>query len=150
MYLILLKYLQEVTGFQSLSNQFKPDEYFQRYPKVRGAYDADYRNFTLSGQQTDALNNIMMFAKARQIPLVFVNLPLTQIYLDETRAAKEKQFRNYLERFARSRSFTVHDLSQRWLHQHAYFTDPSHLNRDGAAAVANQLGKRLTLPSAQY
>jgi len=90
-----------------------------------------------------------MFAKARQIPIVFVNLPLTQIYLDETRSANEQQFRTYLQQFARSQPLTVHDLSQRWLYQNAYFTDPSHLNRHGAAAVANQLGKRLTPPAAQ-
>ncbi len=141
--------LQEMTGFQPLSNQFKPDEYFQRYPKVRGAYDGDYRDFTLNGKQTQALNNVVMFANARQIPIVFVNLPLTQIYLDETRAANEQQFRTYLQQFARSQPLTVHDLSQRWLYQNAYFTDPSHLNRHGAAAVATQLGKRLTPPSAQ-
>lgn len=141
--------VQEMTGFQPLSNQFKPDEYFQRYPKVRGAYDADYRDFTLNGKQTQALNNVIMFAKARQISIVFVNLPLTQIYLDETRTANEQQFRTYLQQFARSQPLTVHDLSQQWLYQNAYFTDPSHLNRHGAAAVATQIGKRLTLPSAQ-
>ena len=141
--------VQEMTGFQPLSNQFKPDEYFQRYPKVRGTYDGDYRDFTLNGKQTQAFNNVVMFAKARQIPIVFVNLPLTQIYLDETRSANEQQFRTYLQQFARSQPLTVHDLSQRWLYQNAYFTDPSHLNRHGAAAVANQLGKRLTPPAAQ-
>ena len=141
--------VQETTGFQPLSNQFKPDEYFQRYPKVRGAYDGDYRDFTLNGKQTQAFNNVVMFAKARQIPIVFVNLPLTQIYLDETRLANEQQFRTYLQQFARSQSLTVHDFSQRWLYQNAYFTDPSHLNRHGAAAVATQLGKRLIPPSAQ-
>ncbi|MBW4581139.1 MAG: hypothetical protein KME42_16350 [Tildeniella nuda ZEHNDER 1965/U140] len=138
--------LQDTTGFQSVSDQFKPNQYFQRYPQVRGKYDADYRDFTLEGKQTEAFANVVKFAKTRQIPVVFVNLPLTQIYLDETRTVNETQFRVYLQRFARSHALSVHDLSQRWLNQNDYFTDPSHLNRFGAAAVATELGKALVLP----
>jgi penicillin V acylase-like amidase (Ntn superfamily) len=138
--------LQETTGFQPLADQFNPESYFQRYPKVQGEYDADYRDFSLNGKQTEAFKHIMAFTKARQIPVVFVNLPLTQIYLDETRTVSEKQFRRYLQQFARSNGLSVYDLSQRWLNRNAYFTDPSHLNRYGAAAVAVELGRLLALP----
>ncbi len=138
--------LQELTGFQSLSDQFKPEAYFQHHPKVQGKYDADYRDFSLNGKQTEAFKHIMAFTKARQIPVVFVNLPLTQIYLDETRTVREKQFRLYLQRFTRSHELSVYDLSQRWSNRNAYFTDPSHLNRYGAAAVAVELGRLLAMP----
>lgn len=138
--------LQETTGFQSLSDQFKPEAYFQHHPTVQGAYDADYRDFSLNGKQTEAFNHIMEFTKARQIPVVFVNLPLTQIYLDETRTVRETQFRLYLQRFTRLHALSVYDFSQRWLRQTAYFTDPSHLNRYGAAAVAAALGRLLVVP----
>ncbi|MBC7970344.1 MAG: hypothetical protein H7Z11_09490, partial [Verrucomicrobia bacterium] len=57
-----------------------------------------------------------------------------------------QQFRTYLQRFARSHGLNVHDLSQRWLNQTLYFTDPSHLNRYGAAAVAAEIGRSLVLP----
>jgi hypothetical protein len=138
--------LQEAMGFQTASEQFKPKQYFQRYPQIQGKYDADYREFTLDGSQTEALTNVVKLAKTYQIPLIFVNLPLTHIYLDETRAVNEKQFHTYLQRFARLHGLTVYDLSQRWLNQTDYFTDPSHLNRYGAAAVAAELGKALVIP----
>ncbi|PSB26794.1 hypothetical protein [Stenomitos frigidus] len=137
---------QEAVGFQAASEQFNPKQYFQRYPQVQGQYDADYRNFTLDGKQTEAFANVVKFAKTHQIPLVFVNLPLTQTYLDEMRTVNEQQFRAYLQRFARSQALSVYDFSQRWPHQNDYFTDPSHLNRYGAAAVATELGKSLLVP----
>ena len=137
--------LQEAMGFQSASDQFKPTQYFQRYPQVQGKYDADYRDFTLDGKQAEAFTSVVTLAKTYQIPLVFVNLPLTQIYLDETRMGNEKQFHAYLERFARSHPLRVYDLGQRWPTQTDYFTDPSHLNRYGAAAVAAELGKSLVI-----
>jgi hypothetical protein len=145
---LALAQLQEATGFQSASDQFKPSEYFQRHPKVQGKDDADYRDFTLDGKQTEALTNVVTLAKRHQIPVVFVNLPLTQIYLDDTRASNEQSFRLYLQRLARSQALSVYDLSQRWLSQNDYFTDPSHLNRHGGAAVATELGKVLLLPQA--
>lgn len=138
--------LQETTGFQPMSDQFQPARYFRHYPRVQGKYDADYRDFNLEGQQTAAFTNIIRLAQIHQIPVVFVNLPLTQGYLDATRAASERQFRAYLQRFARSHTLRVYDLSQRWLTQTTYFTDPSHLNRYGAAAVAAELGRSLILP----
>jgi hypothetical protein len=141
--------LQEAMGFQTASEQFNPKQYFQRYPQIQGKYDADYREFTLDGSQTEALINVVKLAKTYQIPLIFVNLPLTQIYLDETRTVNEKQFHTYLQRFARSHGLTVYDLSQRWPNQTDYFTDPSHLNRYGAAAVAAELGKSLVIPERQ-
>ena len=145
---LALAKLQEAAGFQVASEQFKPDQYFQRYPQIQGKYDADYRDFTLDGKQTEAFTSVIKLAKTYQIPVVFVNLPLTQTYLDETRTADEKQFRAYLQRVARSQAVSVCDLSQRWLNQNDYFTDPSHLNRYGAAAVATELGKALHLPDA--
>ncbi|XGV98662.1 MAG: D-alanyl-lipoteichoic acid biosynthesis protein DltD [Leptolyngbya sp. BL-A-14] len=142
--------LQDETGFQPFLEQFKPERYFQHYSKVEGKYDADYRDFNLDGKQTQAFNNVMQLAQKHQIPVVFVNLPVTQVYLDEARMASEQQFRAYLQRFARSHALRVYDLSQRWPNQNAYFTDPSHLNRYGAAAVATELGRSLVLPQAWF
>ncbi|MBW4693584.1 MAG: D-alanyl-lipoteichoic acid biosynthesis protein DltD [Lyngbya sp. HA4199-MV5] len=138
--------IQEATGFQPLSDQFNPESYFQRYPRIQGKYDADYRDFNLNGKQTVAFKNVMQLAQAHQIPVIFVNLPLTQIYLDSTRTLREQQFRTYLQQVTRSHGLRVYDLSQRWLNQKLYFTDPSHLNRHGAAAVAAELGRSLVLP----
>jgi hypothetical protein len=132
-------------GFNALATRFNPTSYFRWYPRVSGAFDADYRDFTLQGRQTAALRNVVSFARSHQIPVVFVNLPLTQIYLDEARTEYEQQFRAYMQQFANSGKLTFYDFSQRWLDKYGYFADPSHLNRYGAAAVSAQLGKDLKL-----
>lgn len=139
------KTLLESFGFQLVSAQFSPPTYFQRYPKVSGLYDADYRNFTLNGTQTVALDSLARFANTRKIPLVFINLPLTTTYLDPARSAYEKQFRSRMQSFARSKQFTFKDfglLSE--LRLDRYFADPSHLNQHGAAAVSRRIGQELS------
>ena len=83
----------EALGFQVVNTQFNPDQYFQRYPRVSGAFDGDYRNFNLNGVQATALANVARFAKTHQIPLILVNLPLTSTHLDRTRRLREDQFR---------------------------------------------------------
>lgn len=136
--------LLESLGFQPISSQFNPTQYFQRYPRVPGSYDADYRNFALTGNQAKALANISRFANTHQIPLVFVNLPLTSTYLDSTRSNREGQFREQMQRFAKTKRFTFIDLSSMYsLTRNSYFADPSHLNQFGAIAVAKELGKEL-------
>lgn len=137
--------LQEAAGFLPKSEQFNPDIYYQRHPRIPGSYDGDYRNFTLYGQQTAALQNVLRFARSRNIPVVFVNLPLTRVYLDSTRSTHERQFRRYLQRLAAADQLVLIDLSQRWQSQFSYFVDPSHLNRYGAAVVGKQLGQQIVL-----
>ncbi|HEY9906834.1 MAG TPA: hypothetical protein V6D18_04410 [Thermosynechococcaceae cyanobacterium] len=138
--------LHETTGFLAKSEKFDPDTYFQRYPEVPGDYDTDYRNFSLSGAQTIALENVLGYATLHKVPIVFVSLPLTQIYLDPVRSDSEDQFRAFLQQFAAAKRLTVYDLSQRWLDRYDYFVDPSHLNQFGAEAVAREIGKALVLP----
>ncbi len=134
----------ETLGFQIVNTQFTPQAYFQRFPKVSGYYDADYLRFTLTGRQTDAFERVVAFANKRQIPLVFVSLPLTQTYLDAARLTYEDQFRREMKRFERSRRLVFKDLSlQQTLDLNKYFADPSHLNRHGAAAVARQISADL-------
>lgn len=139
------KTLVESFGLQLVSSRFSPNTYFQRHPRVSGAYDADYRNFTLNGTQTIALNSLMQFANTRKIPLVFVNLPLTTTYLDATRAARETQFRTHMQRLARSQPIIFKDfVPLKKLRFDHYFADPNHLNQYGAAAVAFQISQELT------
>ncbi|MBM0740123.1 hypothetical protein JOY44_00435 [Phormidium sp. CLA17] len=134
----------EALGFQVVNTQFDPKVYFQRFPKVSGYYDADYIRFTLAGRQINALERVVNFANKQQIPLVFVNLPLTQTYLDAARFAYEDQFRRGMQRFERSRRLRFKDLGlQPGLDSNRYFADPSHLNRHGAAVVAMQISADL-------
>ncbi|MGI0484765.1 hypothetical protein ACN4EK_04950 [Pantanalinema rosaneae CENA516] len=137
----------EALGFQIVSGRFNPETYFQRYPRVAGRYDGDYRNFNLNGQQTTvALKNVIRFAELHKIPLTYVNLPLHRIYLDGVRSDYEWRFRAYMRNVARSSSLIFHDLGDRWVDRNDFFLDPSHLNRYGAAAVARQIGQTLTIP----
>lgn len=128
-------------GFQVVTAQFNPSQYFQRFPRVAGNFDGDYRNFNLGGVQRTAMVQVSRWANSQQIPLVLVNLPLTTTYLDASRRFYDRQFRAQMQRLAVSQSFTFIDLAEvSELTRNEYFADPSHLNQAGAIAVATHLG----------
>ncbi|MCU0517390.1 MAG: hypothetical protein MUC60_11120 [Oscillatoria sp. Prado101] len=135
-----------LTGFNPISTRFNPATYYDRFPRVPGEYDGDYASFNLEGEQFTALLSVVDVAKAQNIPLVVVNLPLTKEYLDPLRLKCEREFQERMQRLAQEEGFMFRDLSGRWLSQHDYFADPSHLNRFGAEAVARQLAQDRTLP----
>lgn len=133
-------------GFAAIDTRFDPVSYYQQFPHVSGDFDGSYRPFSLEGVQTDATRAIAQFAADQGIPLVFVSLPLTADYLDPTRQYYEDQFRWYMQQLALDEGFVFVDLSQAWLYENDYFQDPSHINRYGAAAVANALAGNSTIP----
>lgn len=135
----------DANGFLPLNNRFDPRIYYQTKPRVSGRYDADYQPFNLAGPQITALNSIKAFAKQQQIPLVFVNLPLTQDYLDSIRRLREQQFQQMMQQQTGD-GFIFIDLGRQGLNQNQYFSDPSHLNRYGAAAVSSQLATNPQIP----
>ncbi|MEG4445919.1 hypothetical protein QUB47_29255 [Microcoleus sp. AT9_B5] len=126
-------------GFMAMSGKYNPNTYYRQRAYVSGQYDRDYENFNLGGKQATAFNSVVAFTKARKIPLIFVNLPLTNDYLDGTRLRAEQQFRQRMQQLSRQKGFAFRDLSQRWPGRHDYFVDPSHLNRFGASAVSSLL-----------
>jgi hypothetical protein len=138
--------MTDVNGFLSLSNQFNPATYYQKYSKVPGTFDSDYDSFSLQGKQQDALRNIASFAQARKISLVFVNLPLTTEYLDVRRSEYETAFTRSMAESATDLKFTYRDLSKALNQENALFSDPSHLNRYGAYAVAQRLANDGLMP----
>lgn len=123
----------DFNGFLPLSVKFDPQTYYQTYPRVPGDFDSDYRSFSLGGEQFEALTAIMTQAKARGVAVVFVNVPLTDDYLDAPRSAYEQQF----NQFMRSQPLTYLDLSRLWVTRYDRFSDPSHLNRYGAQALTD-------------
>lgn len=129
----------DANGFRAVSTRFNPSVYYQKNPRVSGAFDGDYARFELGGSQDAALRAVVALTKARKIPLLIVNLPVTNDYLDSTRSNGQQQFRQYMQNQARSLGFVWRDYSQGNLSRNEYFEDPSHLNRFGAAAVARQL-----------
>lgn len=134
-------------GFQAVAQQFNPTTYYQRYPKVPGDYDADYVPFALGGEQTQATIAVAQFARQHNISLVLVNLPLTQDYLDTPRLQYERQFRQHMQQLAHREKFTLIDLVQQPnLSQNQYFADPSHINQQGARAVALHLATHPQVP----
>jgi hypothetical protein len=130
-------------GLNVVSDQFVPDQYFQRFPKVPGRYDGDYRKFTLEGSQATAVEELLKTTRSRRVPVVFVNLPLTDLYLDRARSEYERDFRRYHRRLADRGQLTFFDLGQKWVDRYDYFADPSHLNQAGAAAVSQTLGVQM-------
>lgn len=133
-------------GFLPLNIRFIPKSYYQKHSKVTGEFDNDYKNFQLAGSQITALESIVQFTQANQITLVFVNLPLTKEYLDPVRNRYEQEFEMYMLSLSMSRGFIFRNWSQLWPTRNDYFSDPSHLNRYGAAAVSERLGQDPLLP----
>mgnify|MGYP006267854643 CR=1 FL=1 len=125
-------------GFLPRSEQFDPEVYYQNFPRVGGLYDNDYQPFGLEGVQAISLEATVNFLRSQQIPLVFINLPLSNDYLDTVRLNYERQFQQFLQQEA-GEGFEVIDWLERWQGRNQYFADPSHLNKFGAAALANQL-----------
>ncbi|MGK7925387.1 MAG: hypothetical protein AB4290_09095 [Spirulina sp.] len=136
----------DANGFLAIKGRFDRDRYYQKFPYVPGLYDADYQNFTLAGEQTEALDRLLDYLQQRQIPLVFVNLPMTGNYLDETRQRAEGQFRAFMTERGKQEGLTFIDLGEQWRVRHEYFADPSHLNRYGAALVGEQLANHPNFP----
>ncbi|MDT9187467.1 MAG: hypothetical protein P5681_06575 [Limnospira sp. PMC 894.15] len=133
-------------GFLPLSVRFDPEIYYQNHAKVSGYYDSDYQNFQLDGIQTQSLKNIIAYTQSFRIPVVFVNMPLTDHYFDPVRSAYEEKFREHMERVAAETGLVFLDLGWRWSDSYDYFSDPSHLNRYGAIAVAEYLATQKVIP----
>ena len=136
----------EPNGFLPIDIRFKPDTYFQKHPKVSGYYDSDYQDFKLIGEQTVALKNLTEFTKVRNINLVFVNMPLTEDYLDPVRTAYEQEFKQHMQQLAAQTKLIFRDNSLLWPQARESFSDPSHLNRYGAIAVSKQLAQDPMIP----
>ncbi|HTL89508.1 MAG TPA: hypothetical protein VL134_08900 [Leptolyngbya sp.] len=138
--------LIDINGFLPISNRFNPVTYYQKYSRVAGDSDADYANFNLEGVQDQALRSLAQYAKSQEIPLVIVNLPLTQNYLDAYRRDREQEFQQYLMRLSGELGFTYRDLLENWKDTPDFFSDPSHINRYGAYAVSTHLAKDPLIP----
>lgn len=133
-------------GFLPLSIRFNPVTYYQNHPRVAGAYDSNYQSFQLKGKQDKALEGLMEFAKAHNVAIVFVNLPLTQDYLDPVRSKYETEFQQHMHTTAIEQGLIFRDLSGLLLNQPDHFSDPSHLNRYGAYEVSNYLAQDPIMP----
>lgn len=129
-------------GFLALSVRFNPATYYQEFARVLGRYDGDYDSFRLEGQQVDAFANLLSFTQEQDIPIVFINTPLTDEYLDDYRQAAEAEFLQHMLKLSTTETgFLFRDFAQLWPDRYDYFSDPSHLNRYGAYQVSSQLGQ---------
>lgn len=139
--------LIDFNGFLPLALRFNPATYFQEYARVEGRYDSDYEDFRITGTQAEAFRELLQFTRSRQIPVVFLNLPLTKEYLDPVRLAHEQTFQQYmLQEALRQPGFIFRDLNDLWLKQYDYFSDPSHLNRYGAYAISRRVAQDPMIP----
>ncbi|MGQ4646858.1 hypothetical protein [Lyngbya aestuarii] len=136
----------DADGFLPVSVRFNPATYYDKHPRVAGAYDSNYQFFQLSGKQDTSLESLLQFTKANGIGLVFVNLPLTNDYLDPVRKEHEEQFRRHMHSSALDRGLIFRDLTDLMLTKHDYFSDPSHLNRYGAYKVSQKLAQDPMIP----
>ena len=139
----------DVNGFLPISNRFNPATYYQKYSRVAGNSDGDYADFRLEGGQSAAIASLVTFTQSQKIPLVFINLPLSEEYLDSVRRGHEQAFQEYMLRTSAELGFTYRNLTEEWKTEHDFFSDPSHLNRYGAFAVANHIAKDPLIPWAK-
>lgn len=128
-------------GFVAFDVTFEPNIYFQKFPQVPGDYDLDYRNFEPSGAQFDAFANVVDFCRRNNIELLVVNMPLHATYLDGIRTRYEATFNRRMEELALREGFTYLDISQAIQNQAELFSDPSHLNKQGAIVIAKMLAQ---------
>ncbi len=139
--------LIDLDGFLPLSIRFNPATYYQDHARVAGDYDGDYKAFQLVGKQTAALDSLVQFTAQKQIPLVFINTPLTDEYLDSYRTRSETEFLQYMVTQAeRTPVMLFRNLGQLWPQNYDYFSDPSHLNRYGAYQVSQRLAQDPLIP----
>lgn len=139
--------LVDFDGFLALSTRFNPATYYQDHARVAGAYDGDYEAFHLQGKQTEAVDRLLAFATEKQVPVVFINTPLTDDYLDSHRVKAETEFRHYMVQEADSAAILIfRDFGRLWPQRYDYFSDPSHLNRYGAYQVSTRLAQDPLIP----
>lgn len=129
----------DFNGFLAIELKFDPDTYFEKYTRVSGESDGDYANFQLLGNQDRALQRTIELLADRKIPLVFVNMPLSNIYLDKFRREREVMFESYMQNLMDSRRLTFINLNNLLTKQYDRFSDPSHLNQFGAIDVSRHL-----------
>lgn len=129
-------------GFLALDVRFNPATYYQLYARVPGAYDSDYEDFGLQGEQMAAFEQLLDYTQAQGIPVIFVNTPLTDEYLDGYRSDAEADFQKLMLQYSATEAdFIFRDLGQVWTNRYDYFSDPSHLNRYGAYQVSLRLAQ---------
>ncbi|MDY6785573.1 MAG: DUF1574 domain-containing protein [Cyanobacteriota bacterium] len=136
----------DLDGFLPLGVRFDPETYYTSHPRVAGAYDSDYDSFNIEGEQYEALAELTDYLKQYQIELVFVNLPLTNDYLDPVRRQHEEEFVEHMQQAAIEHGLIFRDLGQTWLTEYDLFSDPSHLNRYGADRVSLYLARDSMIP----
>ncbi len=128
-----------IDGFLPVQLKFDPTSYYQKYAKITGDSDGDYANFKLQDHQDVALHQTIDLLKANKIKLVFVNLPLSDIYLDKSRRQHEVTFKNYMQKLMDLNQLAFVDMDGLLNTRYEYFSDPSHLNQTGAIAVSQYL-----------
>ena len=128
-------------GFLPIANVFDRQVFYQTFPRINGRYDGFYNPFGLTGLQLGSLRSLVGYLKGRNIELVYVHLPLSGDYLDDFRLAIDQQFQQFLQTQGQRQGFAVIDLLSQWTEQDAFFADPSHLNQQGAATIAQQLAR---------
>jgi hypothetical protein len=129
----------DTDGFLALELKFDPDTYYQKYNKVTGDSDGDYANFQLLGSQHRALQQTIELLASRKIPLIFVNVPLSDIYLDKVRRQHEATFEQYMQNLMDFNQLTFINMNNSLAQKYDLFSDPSHLNQFGATEVSRYL-----------
>ena len=136
------KQFLQAMGFQSIEQRLESSQTGQ--PLLRGDQDSDYRNFSLQGEQNRALHRLVQFGQQQDMAIAFVQLPLSQRYLDIERQSREQSFRTYLDVAAQMTPLNLVELpGDELFWNDSLFAKPNRLNRYGAAALSWQIGQAM-------
>lgn len=111
----------------------------------RGKYfnNAGVLNYSTRGEQSDALQNIITFAKNRNITLILVNMPLANDYYRNFSSADDYQaYLAAINKLASDNNLPLWDmetLSNADIFDDAKFSDFNHLNISGAEMLSTLL-----------
>mgnify|MGYP002152589796 CR=1 FL=1 len=95
----------------------------------------------------EAFERLLQYTQQQDVPVIFVNTPLTDEYLDGYRSDAEAEFQQLMLQYSATEDdFIFRDLGQVWTSRYDYFSDPSHLNRYGAYQVSLRLAQDPMIP----
>lgn len=122
-------------GFRAVASRWSPTQ-----PPLPGRFDRDSQG--LAADQQQRLGEVLRWSRQHQRSLIFIDAPLTDAYLDGERQAQQRRFHDWLRR----QPLPWRDYSRAWPRAYDRFTDPSHLNREGARALAIALAADPQIP----
>jgi hypothetical protein len=116
--------------------------------QLPGLAEVRYGDHTLGGGMVEAHTEALLAeARAADVPVLFVKLPLHRTWLDHTPDAVESAWSTHMERLGQREGVALHDAhTRRWITKRSLFIDPDHLGPKGSEALSDEVCRQSLLP----